>query len=157
MVSKVNFISLVCLALIGVAANFSISAKDSRIIDFNDGWRFALTDGSEIAAMDFDDSGWRNLNLPHDWAIEGDFSEKNPSGTGGGALPGGVGWYRKNFTLTPQQQDKEIFIDFDGAYMNSTVYINGHKLGTRPYGYASFSYDITPYINKSGKNVIAVR
>lgn len=157
MVSKVNFISLVCLALIGVAANFSISAKDSRSIDFNDGWRFALTDGSEIAAMDFDDSGWRNLNLPHDWAIEGDFSEKNPSGTGGGALPGGVGWYRKNFTLTPQQQDKEIFIDFDGAYMNSTVYINGHELGTRPYGYASFSYDITPYINKEGENVIAVR
>lgn len=157
MISKVNLISLVCLAFIGVAANFSISARDSRAVEFNDGWRFALTDGKEKAAPEFDDSSWRKLNLPHDWAIEGDFSETNPSGTGGGALPGGVGWYRKTFTLTPEQRDKELYIDFDGAYMNSTVYINGHELGTRPYGYASFSYDLTPYLNKEGENVVAVR
>jgi len=157
MISKENLISLVCFAVIGVAANFSISARDNRAIDFNNGWRFALTDGNEIATPVFDDSKWRKLNLPHDWAIEGDFNEKNPSGTGGGALPGGVGWYRKTFTITPQQLDKELFIDFDGAYMNSTVYINGHKLGTRPYGYASFSYDLTPYVKTDGENVIAVR
>lgn len=157
MISKEKLIGLVCLAFLGVAANFSMSAADSRAISFNNGWEFALTDGKEIAAPDFNDSGWRSLNLPHDWAIEGDFNEKNPSGTGGGALPGGVGWYRKEFTLTPEQKGKEIFIDFDGAYMNSTVYVNGHELGTRPYGYASFSYDITPYLNNDGKNVIAVR
>ena len=157
MISKEKLIGLVCLAFLGVAANFSMSAADSRAISFNNGWKFALTDGKEIAAPDFNDSGWRSLNLPHDWAIEGDFNEKNPSGTGGGALPGGVGWYRKEFTLTPEQKGKEIFIDFDGAYMNSTVYVNGHELGTRPYGYASFSYDITPYLNNDGKNVIAVR
>lgn len=157
MISKEKLIGLVCLAFLGVAANFSMSAADSRAVSFNDGWKFALTDGKNISAPDFDDSKWRNLNLPHDWAIEGDFSEKNPSGTGGGALPGGVGWYRKTFTLTPDQKDKELFIDFDGAYMNSTVFINGHELGTRPYGYASFSYDITPYLNREGENVIAVR
>ncbi|WP_304650123.1 glycoside hydrolase family 2 TIM barrel-domain containing protein, partial [uncultured Duncaniella sp.] len=91
----------------------------------------------------------------HDWAIEGDFSEKNPSGTAGGALPGGTGWYRKHFSLNPGND--RIYIDFDGAYMNTSVYINGQYLGTRPYGYASFSYDITPYIKVSGDNVLAVK
>ncbi len=95
------------------------------------------------------------LNAGNTWAIEGDFSEKNPSGTAGGALPGGTGWYRKHFSLNPGND--RIYIDFDGAYMNTSVYINGQYLGTRPYGYASFSYDITPYIKVSGDNVLAVK
>jgi beta-galactosidase len=84
--------------------------------------------------------------LPHDWAVEGEFSRDNPSGTGGGALPGGIGWYRKTFIADKVDEGKRYRIDFDGVYMNSTVYINGHELGTRPYGYISFSYDLTPYI-----------
>lgn len=76
MISKEKLIGLVCLAFLGVAANFSMSAADSRAVSFNDSWKFALTDGKNISAPDFDDSKWRNLNLPHDWAIEGDFSEK---------------------------------------------------------------------------------
>ncbi|MDE6174023.1 MAG: beta galactosidase jelly roll domain-containing protein, partial [Duncaniella sp.] len=157
MLSKVNLIVMVCLALFGGAAIFSVSAADPRAVSFNNGWKFNLGDTPEMASPDFDDSGWRNLSLPHDWAIEGDFNIDNPSGTGGGALPGGVGWYRKSFSLSPSQTGKQIFIDFDGAYMNSTVFINGHELGTRPYGYASFSYDLTPYLNADGENVIAVR
>ncbi|MCM1138339.1 MAG: DUF4982 domain-containing protein [Duncaniella sp.] len=157
MISKERLILLACLAFIGVAANFLVSASDSRALPFNDGWRFVLSDSKEYSNPDFNDTSWRKLSLPHDWAIEGDFSKDNPSGTGGGALPGGVGWYRKTFTLPPEQKDKELYIDFDGAYMNSTVYINGHELGTRPYGYASFSYDMTPYLNREGDNVIAVR
>lgn len=145
------------LFLLFVPVILKVSAADPRAVDFNSGWRFILADSPEMATPDYDDSGWRALNLPHDWAIEGDFSKDNPSGTGGGALPGGVGWYRKSFTLTPGQKDKNIFIDFDGVYMNSTVFINGHELGTRPYGYASFSYDLTPYLNRDGLNVIAVR
>lgn len=129
----------------------------SRATEFNSGWRFALVDNDSASAPDFDDSGWRELNLPHDWAIEGDFSESNPSGTGGGALPGGIGWYRKSFTLPESYKGKQVYIDFDGAYMNSSVYINGHYLGTRPYGYASFSYDLTPYLNFDGENIIAVK
>ena len=65
--------------------------------------------------------------------------------------PAGYGWYRKNFTLAPEQRGKNIFVDFDGVYMNSTVFINGHELGTRPYGYASFGYNITPWLNPRAK------
>ena len=105
----------------------------------------------------YSDGHWRRLNLPHDWAIEGDFSPSNPSGAGGGALPGGIGWYRKHFSLSPDEKYDRFTITFDGVYMNSTVYINGHKLGTRPYGYSTFEYDLTPYIYKKGDNVIAVK
>ncbi|MGN0049147.1 MAG: glycoside hydrolase family 2 TIM barrel-domain containing protein [Bacteroides sp.] len=124
---------------------------------FTDDWRFCLGDDTLAAHTDYDDSAWRQLNLPHDWAIEGDFSQDNPSGTGGGALPGGVGWYRKSFTPAKADADKQFYIDFDGAYMNASVYLNGHLLGTRPYGYISFSYDLTPYLQWGKKNVLAVR
>ena len=156
-ISKVKLFALACLALVGGAATFSVQGADPRATDFNADWKFALTDSPELSSPDFDDSAWRKLTLPHDWAIEGNFSKDNPSGTGGGALPGGIGWYRKSFTLSPEQQGKNIFIDFDGVYMNSTVFINGHELGTRPYGYATFSYELTPWLNADGENVIAVR
>ena len=131
--------------------------NNERRADFTTGWRFHLGDVPEASAPDYDDSDWRLLRLPHDWAIEGDFSQDNPSGTGGGALPGGVGWYRKSFHVDRNSEDHYLRIDFDGAYMNATVYINGHELGTRPYGYISFSYDLTPYIVWGGNNVVAVR
>lgn len=133
------------------------TAGDNRRLDFTADWTFSLSDDSAAASPDYNDADWRRLNLPHDWAIEGDFSKDNPSGTGGGALPGGVGWYRKTFTADKADEGKRLRIDFDGAYMNSTVYINGHELGTRPYGYISFSYDLTPYIKWGEKNVVAVR
>lgn len=150
---------LACLLLLLVGACTSVSQPEDngRRVDFTTGWTFNLGDDESASAPDYDDSGWRKLNLPHDWAIEGDFSKDNPSGTGGGALPGGIGWYRKVFTVDKADLGKRLYIDFDGVYMNSTVYINGHKLGTRPYGYISFSYDLTPYINWDGKNVVAVR
>ena len=150
---------LACLLLLLAGACTSVSQPEDngRRVDFTTGWTFNLGDDESVSAPDYDDSGWRKLNLPHDWAIEGDFSKDNPSGTGGGALPGGIGWYRKVFTVDKADLGKRLYIDFDGVYMNSTVYINGHKLGTRPYGYISFSYDLTPYINWDGKNVVAVR
>lgn len=153
MISK-KLAAFLTFALLAATAIF---AKDSRAISFNDGWKFHLGDDTLFVSPDYDDSAWRSLVLPHDWAIEGNFSKDNPSGTGGGALPGGIGWYRKTFTLPASDKDKQIYIDFDGAYMNSSVYVNGHFLGMRPYGYASFSYNITPYLNKNGKNVIAVK
>ena len=128
--------------------------------DFNFDWYFALGDSPEFAEAaepmeapawsraDFDDSAWRPLHLPHDWAVEGEFSATNPSGPGSGALPGGIGWYRKRF-VTPKGDLHSI--EFDGVFMNSTVYLNGHTLGTRPYGYSSFSYDLTPYLRPVGK------
>ena len=134
-----------------------LNARD--VINFNKDWSFALNpdESKGLSSPEYDDSGWRILNLPHDWAIEGDFDERNPSGTGGGALPGGIGWYRNTFKVSENDRGQVFRIEFDGVYMNSSVYINGHLLGTRPYGYISFSYDLTPYINWGGVNVIAVR
>ncbi len=130
-------------------------ASSPRLVeDFNFGWRFQLGDDPQWAAEAYDDSSWRELHLPHDWSVEGEFSADNPSTPGGGALPGGIGWYRKSFTLPADGKVRSI--EFDGVFMNSTVYINGHALGTRPYGYSSFSYDLTPYL-REGENLIAVR
>ena len=145
----------VCCMLLG-ACNSPSSGPRERL-SFNDDWRFSLGDDSLAAQLDYADSGWRVLNLPHDWAIEGDFSKDNPSGTGGGALPGGIGWYRKTFTPKNADKEKHFRIEFDGVYMNSEVFINGTLLGKRPYGYISFSYDLTPYLKWGEKNVIAVR
>lgn len=126
-------------------------------INFDKGWRFALADSVQMSALDYNDSKWHTLNVPHDWAIEGDFSASAPSGNSGGALPGGIGWYRKTFTVDNADKGKMMYIDFDGVYMNAKVWINGTLLGQRPYGYSSFRYDITPYIIYGGKNVVAVR
>ena len=147
----------ILLTLILTFTTVNIEARE--VISFNRNWKFALNpqDTQAIASGEFDDSGWRTLDVPHDWAIEGDFDEHNPSGTGGGALPGGIGWYRKTFQADSKDQGKTISIEFDGVYMNSSVYINGHLLGTRPYGYISFSYDLTPYIKWGADNIIAVR
>lgn len=132
-----------------------LSAREHR--SFDKDWLFVLADSAGMQNSEYSDGHWRRLNLPHDWAIEGDFSPSNPSGASGGALPGGIGWYRKHFSLSPDEKYDRFTITFDGVYMNSTVYINGHKLGTRPYGYSTFEYDLTPYIYKKGDNVIAVK
>ncbi|MBO6217602.1 MAG: glycoside hydrolase family 2, partial [Prevotella sp.] len=121
---------------------------------FDRGWRFCLTD-KDASAADYDDSDWRILNVPHDWAIEGDFLASNPSGAGGGALPGGIGWYRKSLRVEKLNNER-VFLEFDGIYMNSTVYVNGQKVGYRPYGYSSFEYEISKYL-KVGDNVVAVK
>ncbi len=127
------------------------SARERK--NFDRDWRFILADSASMSKPEYDDSHWRRLNLPHDWAIEGDFSAGNPSGAGGGALPGGVGWYRKHFRIS---EVRRYFLEFDGIYMNSTVYVNGEKVGHRPYGYSSFEYEITRFM-RTGDNVIAVR
>ena len=127
--------------------------------NFDAGWLFILADSAQMSKEAYNDSFWRRLDVPHDWAIEGDFYAGNPSGAGGGALPGGIGWYRKHFTLgdcETQMSQSRFFLEFDGVYMNSTVYVNGQEVGFRPYGYSSFEYDITPYV-KEGENVVAVR
>lgn len=138
-------------------AGNSARTGQCRSEDFNGGWKFHLGDVPEAPMPEFDDSGWRTLSLPHDWAIEGDFSEHHPAGAGGGALPGGTGWYRKTFTMPESGAGKRVYIDFDGVYMNSSVYINGIYAGGRPYGYASFSIDATKLLKKDGENTIAVK
>jgi len=125
---------------------------------FNDKWKFYLGDKPEAKVEGFRDDGWRTLDLPHDWSIEGAFSKDNPATNQGGALPGGIAWYRKSFYVPTGTGDKQVYIDFDGIYRHSEVWVNGHYLGKRPSGYTSFRYDLTPYIKVGGEaNVIAVR
>jgi beta-galactosidase len=127
-------------------------------VNFNEGWKFSLDAGDEAAQPGFDDSGWRELDLPHDWSIEGEFSEKNPATPGGGALPGGIGWYRKTFRVNSADRERLTYVSFDGVYRNSEVWINGNYLGKRPYGYSSFRYELTPFLRYGEEeNVIAVK
>ena len=121
---------------------------------FNNDWKFHKGEVTNGQAIGFNDGQWRKLNLPHDWSIEGHFSEQWASATA--YLPGGTGWYRKTFMLQ-NMQNKHVFIYFDGVYKNSEVWINGHFLGKRPNGFIAFEYELTPYLNKSGKNLIAVK
>ena len=124
---------------------------------FTEDWRFHLGDSVVFSAAVFDDSSWRTLNLPHDWSIEGSFSPDHPAGVGGGALPAvsdGIAKLSRCCRPIPGN----VFIDFDGVYMNSEVWINDHYLGKRPNGYIGFRYDITPYLRFDDReNVIAVR
>ncbi|MGA3020184.1 MAG: glycoside hydrolase family 2 TIM barrel-domain containing protein, partial [Bryobacteraceae bacterium] len=122
---------------------------------FDEAWRFHLGDVTGGERADLNDNGWRKLNLPHDWSIEQPYSASNPSGNG--YLPGGIGWYRKYF-YPESDATRRVSLEFDGVYRDSDVWINGHHLGHRPYGYSSFEYDVTPYLNAAGQaNLIAVR
>ena len=137
------------------AVTFRAEAREK--INFDKGWRFILADSVQMSLAMYDDSAWRMLNVPHDWAIEGDFSASAPSGNSGGALPGGVGGYRKSFEVAAADKGKLFYIDFDGVYMNAKVWINGQLLGQRPYGYSSFRFDLTPHLKFGARNVVAVR
>ena len=150
-----TFISLSLFLTIAISCSKPQSARET--IKFTKDWKSVLGDSEDYKNPDFNDSGWRTLNVPHDWSIEGEFSKNNPASPGGGALPGGTGWYRKSFTLPAADKDKLVFIDFDGVYQKSEVWINGHYLGMRPYGYSSFRYELTPYLNFGGENLIAVK
>ncbi len=125
--------------------------------DFDSGWKFNRGDVTNAQAPTFNDAAWRSLALPHDWSIELAFNSASPAGSGGGFLDGGIGWYRKSFTVDQASSGQRVLLDFDGVYMNSEVWINGTSLGTRPYGYSSFEYDLTPYLTFGGSNVVAVR
>ena len=152
---NIGFASL--FLLLAASLGFG-NSRPGKTVSFNQNWRFNLGDVPDAKDAGFNDSQWRQLDLPHDWSIEGEFNENAPSGTGGGALPGGLGWYRKTFTMPAAAKGKLIFIEFDGVYRNSEVWINGHYLGKRPYGYSSFEYELTPHLFYGAKpNVIAVK
>lgn len=118
-------------------------------------WKFMLGVDARAKDIEFDDRLWRDVQLPHDWSIEGIYAENNPTGVKGGFLPAGIGWYRKTI-IWEEETERRAFIEFDGIYMNSDVWINGCHVGHRPYGYIGFEYEMTPYLKK-GKNVISVR
>ncbi len=136
----------------------SINAQVRSSVGFNTGWKFYLGNDSTAKELTYDDSKWRKLSLPHDWSIESDFIKDAPATPEGGSLPGGIGWYRKEFVLSATAKDKIISIEFGGVYQNSEVWINRHYLGKRPNGYISFSYELTNYLLQAPqKNIIAVK
>ena len=153
-----NLTSILSIVLI-VTGNLNAfpakpGVRQRLLIDLN--WKFIKSDVKGAEEPKFNDSDWRTLNLPHDWSIEGEFREDAISKGPGGYLPTGIGWYRKHISLSSNGKDQQYWIEFDGVYMNSDVWINGQHLGKHPYGYTSFYYDLTPYIKK-GENIIAVK
>ncbi|MCG8699338.1 MAG: DUF4982 domain-containing protein [Bacteroidales bacterium] len=123
---------------------------------FNENWKFCKGEKGSEHLFEFEDINWRNINLPHDWAIEGPFSKEYDTRTGG--LPiYGTAWYRKHFTIDKLEEGKIITLEFDGVMSNAEVFLNGNKIGSRPYGYIGFQVDLTPHIRFDEENVIAVR
>lgn len=121
----------------------------------NENWRFILQDVKDGPEKDFNDSRWEKVNLPHDWSVKGLLSPALASCTG--YLPGGIGWYRKTLNIQKENENKKVYLYFEGVYNRSEVFINGHSLGKRPNGYISFMYDATPYVRFGEDNVIAVK
>ena len=148
---------LISLTALFLLASFAGHAQVSfgSASKFNDDWKFSLGDFPGAADVGYDDSGWRTLEVPHDWSVEGLPSPSLASCTG--YLPGGVAWYRKHFDGSSVGDAARLFIYFEGVYNRSSVYLNGRLLGERPSGYASFMYDLTPWLDRGGDNVIAVR
>jgi beta-galactosidase len=120
------------------------------------GWTFTWGDPAGAEVPRFDDSGWRSVDLPHDWSIEGPYDSAATTTGRGGYLPTGIAWYRRAFALPAGARGRRVTIEFDGVYQNSDVWVNGHHLGNRPNGYVSFVYDLTPFVG-GGRNVVAVR
>ena len=156
--SKFHQTTFLFLVVLFISSTYVVAnPRPGQRMLFNQDWRFHLGDLKDAQDPNLNDANWRKLNLPHDWSVEGAFDEKNPAGTGGGALPGGIGWYRKAFFIPAAAKGKLIFVEFDGVYRNSEVWINGQYLGKRPYGYSSFQYELTPHIKFGAQNVIAVK
>jgi len=123
---------------------------------FDFGWKFFKGDAPGAQQPNFADARWRDVDLPHDWGIEGPFSANTVSREGG-YLPTGIGWYRKHFSIPESYRDRKVIIEFEGVYQLSEVWINGQYLGKWPYGYTSFCYDLTPHLKYGGDNVITVK
>jgi len=148
---------IILVSCLGCVGNNVLDSPSRQKEKFDFDWRFSKGDFPQASEMSFDDGGWQLLDVPHDWSILDTFSEDNPTGKPGAYASGGIGWYRKHFTLNDVDTSSIISIEFGGVYENSEVWINGQYLGKRPFGYISFNYNLTPYLNFDGENVIAVR
>ncbi|MEO7768878.1 MAG: sugar-binding domain-containing protein, partial [Ferruginibacter sp.] len=149
---------ITCLLLVSMITLMVTAQTGKRVSEnFNKNWKFILDNSNDYSNLSGNVKSWRTLNVPHDWSIELPFDSTSPTGTGGGALRGGMGWYTKEFSLPVTDSGKNISIHFDGVYCRSTVWLNGHLLGYRPNGYISFSYNLTPFLNYRKKNIIVVK
>lgn len=138
--------------LLSILISYAVVARESRSHD--NGWEFVLSDATidQLAGVD----GWRTVDVPHDWSIEGEFDRSNPSGQGGAYLPAGIGWYRKSIRAD-FGVDERLYLEFDGVMACSSVFVNGKLAGYRPNGYVGFTYDITDLVTPGKDAVIAVK
>ena len=158
---RIIFWAVACLQVLRAAAS---APGETQLFDFD--WRFFKGDATNAQTAAFDDHSWRLLDLPHDWSIEdlpapaasGPFDPEAPGGVNSGFTLGGIGWYRKHFTLPKEAQGKTVTVQFDGVYMNADVWINGEQLGNHPYGYTSFIFDLSKSLRFGDEeNVLAIR
>lgn len=157
MIKRIKIIIAVIFLVCAIAVSAQKPASNNRKQLFDYNWKFSFGDNLQAGAADFNDKNWRNLDLPHDWSIEGKLDSLNPMGNDGGYFPAGIGWYRKKFMPSTSWVGKRVSIYFEGVYMNARVFINGKSLGVHPYGYTSFAYDLTPYLDYTKENTISVR
>lgn len=155
LISKPSFVLFLLWGIVvpQLQCNAQVAFGKSSLL--NDNWRFSLANPDDAQSADFDDHDWRTLDLPHDWSIEAQLSPTLSSCTG--YLPGGIGWYRKTLDLSGLAENDKAYLYFEGVYNRSEVYVNGELVGRRPNGYISFLYDITPFIHRSERNVVAVK
>ena len=152
----------VVLAVVAAAA-WSVPAAahqhraPARSSDFNAGWRFALGDPAGAQQPGFDDSAWRRVDLPHDWSIELDPTPEGRHEQRHGLPARRAGWYRKTFTLPRRAAGKQVSLEFDGVYMDSSVYVNGELAASHPFGYTGFPVDLTSRRASRASNVVAVQ
>ncbi len=168
-----KIMSIALALILAIFGNTGCSKSDTsekaRTLLFDQEWKFLKDNPAGAEKITFDDSGWRKLDLPHDWSIEdlpgqnpgsviGPFSKASVCKMGTGFTVGGTAWYRKIFSIDGTDKNKTAYLQFDGVYMDADVWINGKLVGSHPYGYTSFWFDITPYLNAPGKpNVLAVQ
>jgi len=139
------------LSVVSASAQLSFGQPEK----INEGWKFVLRDQAEAKLQDFDDKAWQTVDLPHDWSVKQPYSPTYASCTG--FLPGGIGWYRKSLNIPQEKRDERVYLYFEGVYNRSEVFVNGQSVGSRPNGYISFSFDITPFVRFGENNIIAVR
>ncbi len=157
-VSRALRLSVIAALLIAAMPVFAKTTSTPRTeLSADADWQFVLGDPPGGESLTFDDHAWPTITVPHDWSIEGAPSEKNNTGAGGGYYPSGVGWYRKSFTPPSNWRGKRVSLEFGGVSGETTVYLNGHKLGIHPYAYTSFRFDISSQLHLSVKNVVALR
>ncbi|MDX2185910.1 MAG: glycoside hydrolase family 2 TIM barrel-domain containing protein [Opitutaceae bacterium] len=158
-----SVVRLVLVGFVGLVAGGAHSGAETPSaapnvrLSFDKDWRFSRSGNLAAVRTDYDDSGWRRIDVPHDWSIEEPVSEANPSGIEGGFFVAGEGWYRKSFALPEAWTGRRITLRFDGVFMNTDVWVNGRHAGHHTSGYSAFIIDVTPHLSTTGTNTVTVR
>ena len=169
-IQSIFYFNLIMILILHISCNHlkESTPEIKRNLDFNNGWRFLNENIDGAENLDFDDSSWRTVDLPQDWSVEdysvqdslhiGPFYKNMERGHDVGYLRGGIGWYRKKITLTENDENKQVFLHFDGVQSETVLFVNGKAVGKHVYGYTPFYFNITPFLNEVGaENQLAIK